>query len=355
MKTIPALIVAAVVLAGCATPVTQRSKADKAALAQEVQKEQVIALRSSWNELFRLSRVAFPLLTSAVPFCKHRLRWRLGIFIANADTFGKLGTAAKTAFGVTDRIKVLYVIPGSPGDTAGLKKGDFLVSVNGWPVPTGKGAPKETLEKVNSADRNGASFEMTLRRGGALRTVTIKPAQQCAFNVQLAGGDSVNAYADGKSVHVFQGMMRFAENDDELSLVVAHEIAHDAMNHIEKKKQNSELGSLFDIMAAAVGVNTNGSFARAGGRAYSQDFEAEADYVGLYIMARAGLPIADAPQFWRRMAAAHPETIKGSFNATHPATPERFLAMEKTIKEITLKKKEDLPLLPNMKKPDGGS
>ena len=128
--------------------------------------------------------------------------------------------------------------------------------------------------------------------------------------------------------------MRFTENDQELSLVIAHELAHNTMSHMDSKVQNYVLGSVLDIIAAAYGVNTQGVFGNAAAQAYSKEFEAEADYVGLYIMARSGQEINGAANFWRRMAAEHPGNIQKNHAASHPATPERFVAIEKTIEEI---------------------
>ena len=42
--------------------------------------------------------------------------------------------------------------------------------------------------------------------------------------------------------------------------------------------------------------------AQIGVAAFSQAFELEADYVGLYILARAGYPTKNAAAFWRKMA-----------------------------------------------------
>jgi predicted Zn-dependent protease len=79
---------------------------------------------------------------------------------------------------------------------------------------------------------------------------------------------------------------------------------------------------------------------------YSKEFEAEADYVGLYLMARAGFAIEDTPNFWRRMAIAHPGSVKRGLAASHPPTPERFLALEKTVEEIDAKRARSEALLP---------
>jgi len=65
----------------------------------------------------------------------------------------------------------------------------------------------------------------------------------------------------------------------------------------------------------------------------------------------SGLEIKGSAYFWRRMAAAHPQAIQeGGFLASHPSTPERFLALEKTVEEIKQKQAAGKPLRPEMKK-----
>ncbi len=90
---------------------------------------------------------------------------------------------------------------------------------------------------------------------------------------------------------------------------------------------------------------------RWGAAAYSQDFEAEADYVGLYYLARAGFPTEGAADFWRRMAVEYPASIKSSHSASHPATAERFLALEQVSREIERKEATGVALTPE-RKPD---
>ncbi len=76
-------------------------------------------------------------------------------------------------------------------------------------------------------------------------------------------------------------MTSFARNDDELALVIAHEMAHNLMKHIEAKKQNAMGGFLADLALAVLtrGAYKDANFANAAGQAYSQEFESEADYV----------------------------------------------------------------------------
>lgn len=44
--------------------------------------------------------------------------------------------------------------------------------------------------------------------------------------------DQVSAWTDGEAVWITRGMMRFLKNDDELALVLAHEMAHAYQGHI---------------------------------------------------------------------------------------------------------------------------
>jgi hypothetical protein len=54
------------------------------------------------------------------------------------------------------------------------------------------------------------------------------------------------------------------------------------------------------------------------------------------------------------MAAEHPKSMENSFAASHPSTPERYVAMEKTIQEIKEKQKLGKPLIPESKQNRSG-
>lgn len=82
---------------------------------------------------------------------------------------------------------------------------------------------------------------------------------------------------------------------------------------------------------------------------FSQDFEREADYVGMYLLARAGVNTSGVGEFWRRIAAEYPQNIKGSFTHTHPATAERYINIDAAHTEIGDKLLKGLPLLPERK------
>ncbi|MBG56809.1 MAG: hypothetical protein CMK46_00790 [Porticoccus sp.] len=174
--------------------------------------------------------------------------------------------------------------------------------------------------------------------------------ENCRFPVLLVDDQSINAFADGEKVYIPVGMIRFVENDDELALIVGHELAHNILMHTNKKLGNALLGTLVDaLFLASTGVDTSGAFGEAGAKAYSQGFESEADYLGLYISARAGYDIDTASLIWRRMAIEHPSAILERYNSTHPSTPERFTSLTAAADEIRSKQDRGLALLPTIR------
>jgi predicted Zn-dependent protease len=98
----------------------------------------------------------------------------------------------------------------------------------------------------------------------------------------------------------------------------------------------------------ALALNTGGAFTRAGSDvgaiAYATDFEREVDYVGAYYAARAGYDVAGVERFWRALAQENPKQV--AYAGLHPTTPERFVQMQKTVAEISDKKRRNAALVP---------
>ncbi len=180
------------------------------------------------------------------------------------------------------------------------------------------------------------------------------PAQKrrCYYFFSTSSSKEINAHADGDDIVINQGMLRFVKDDDELALVMAHELAHNLMGHVDSMRNNAlaggALGMLLDAAAATQGWSTGGGFTdlgvNSGKITYSVAFEEEADYVGLYIAARAGFDVSRAAGLWRRWSVEDPKGMYGS--STHPSHASRFVAMQKTAAEIAAKRKMRVPLLP---------
>ncbi len=182
-------------------------------------------------------------------------------------------------------------------------------------------------------------------------------AANCSFDVLLEPDPkkaaSLNAYADGKRVVISPAMVSFTQNNAELAFIVAHEMAHNILRHVNAKQQNALAGGLLGILAEIaadqMGVNTGGQLAKiglqGGANAYSPSFEREADYVGLYIMALSDYDPRQAPGLWRRMSHIHPQAIY--LTTTHPSNPERYVFMQYTIAEIEEKRQRQQALIPD--------
>ncbi len=179
--------------------------------------------------------------------------------------------------------------------------------------------------------------------------------QDCRFFIELKRGQELNAYADGERIYINSAMVNFAQTDAELAHVIAHEWAHNMMAHVNALQTNTVVGALFglavDMAAASQGYDTGGEFGRVGAQIgqlrYSTSFEKEADYIGLYISARAGYQVEQAPELWRRMTAQDERGLYAG--GTHPSNPERYVAMQRAIAEIQAKQASNRPLLPEFK------
>jgi membrane-associated protease RseP (regulator of RpoE activity) len=337
-------------LSSCGTT-TKRVAVDPVAVAREEAKQKALYVQIQGDGQERVQRLAYPMLKNAAPICDDEIRPSLGFIPANKYAWPKdYQDAAVKALGVGDQVSAGLIIDGSPAQFSGLQQDDVLLTIAGKKVPSGKKATERTWKLIEKQANVNVPIEITVDRGAQILTYEITPIAVCDTYAFLIGGSEVNAYADGSGIYITTGMLRFVQNDIELATVIAHELAHNAMEHTNKKTANYLLGSILDIAAAAYGINTQGAFGNAAAQTYSQAFEAEADYVGMYILAIAGYPIEGVANFWRRMGMENPGSIATKWISTHPGTAERYLALDATELEIESKISDGLPLRPDPKK-----
>lgn len=175
----------------------------------------------------------------------------------------------------------------------------------------------------------------------------------CNYPLEIVSNDKTpNAYSDGKKIYITETMLMNFSNANEAAITLSHEIAHNVMGHVRAKQNNMVLGTVLDLAVgiASGGLPTGGLFGKMGSHAYSQDFELEADYVGMYLMARAGYPVDNAAKFWRKMALLAPSRIRNHTGSSHPGSAERYVLLEKTAEEIKEKKRKKLALIPEYKR-----
>jgi hypothetical protein len=325
---------------------TQIGSVTQEQVANEQLKQAQLALTYAADQQLHLDEVAAPLLRAAVPLCRDAVSTRIGVRVTNAPALKDYEFAAR-ALGFTDTLQITGVGKGSPAERAGLTSGDRIVAINGSRLPLGESGVQKALDQLTNADTR---VLLTTHGSAGERDVVVAKDSVCNYNVVFVRSQDLNAFSDGHNVYVTSGIMRFTANDDELATVLGHEIAHNAMHHMDATKQNAAVGALFgailDVVALKAGVNTHAEFAndfaKYGSMVFSQDFEREADYVGLYLVAAAGRSTASSPNLWRRMAQEKPGSIM--FGTTHPTTAERFVRLDQLQGEIARKLGAGTPL-----------
>jgi hypothetical protein len=305
-----------------------------------------LALSLLLDRQSRTWRVATQLQTSGAELCSEDARYAFGFFAIDSEIFKPDYREVAPDIGLKSGVRIWEVLPDFQSAAARLKKGDKIVEIDGRPV-----SDFSSFEEVMKGPWEKGELAMKLIRGSNDEiSVSLDGLPACDYRAAVIEKDIINAFADGKNVFITTGMIRFAESDHELAIVLGHEFAHNALGHVRQMQAQSIAGMLVDLAILIFGgVDTGGLFSQFGRLAYSQEFEADADYMGLYFTARAGYDIQIAPTLWRRLAVEHPGSIKGTWLATHPSTPERAVALKETIEQIDEKKAKGSPLLPEKK------
>lgn len=152
--------------------------------------------------------------------------------------------------------------------------------------------------------------------------------------------DSINAFAmPGGYVGFNTGMFRIIETDDELAVVMGHEVAHVVARHGNERVSQQLLISGAglalalgtrnmdrtdrEIFLAAFGAGSTIGFLLP----FSRHHEAEADEMGLFYMARAGYDPRAAITFWQKMEAESRGGVP-EFLSTHPSGHRRIQLLQ---------------------------
>lgn len=314
-------LIAAIFLGGCASVSTQLPDIALPDLSKEQSKQELLAFDEMDRLQQRLMQVARPVLKANAELCP-KTHQDIGVMMHTVKTYPKaLRPAAKRELGAKDKPSVRLVTRGSPAHIAGIKVGDQFMDGDGEIITPRSKAFQSQLKNDGI---------ISVSRGMTEKALTVRPDVSCDYKVRLAQTSTINAYADGKNITMTAGMMNFVKNDDELALIIGHELGHNTMGHIRKIVSNIILS--------------------VGGTRYTRPFESEADYVGMYYMVRAGYSPDGVEDFWRRLAVTNPKYV--ARDKTHPRYPNRYLSLAATRDEIKAKQAAGQPLIPNFKSSD---
>lgn len=170
--------------------------------------------------------------------------------------------------------------------------------------------------------------------------------RRCHFRVSLEPSDVPTASMSGQGeVAVTLGMVRLAGGADELAAVVGHEFAHQIAGHIDRQRARglaagavagTVVGMIVPfggIAGSLLGLGASQLSAGAVQLVFSKDEEREADYVGAYLVARAGFAVERSGLIWLRLARREQQETVG-FLRSHPSDPERLAAWRLSSEEI---------------------
>ncbi|SLM50105.1 protein of unknown function [Nitrospira japonica] len=179
---------------------------------------------------------------------------------------------------------------------AGLLSGGCVTEL----TPEERQAREELLEKLRpwrQEQRNRLNFlSLSLQDGPG------RPAILPVILYAGQSGDRIDAGCTGDVIALFEGLVRFLSQDDELAFVIAHEMAHC--------------------------LHGRGSWVRSGVRqsysSYSLSEETQADAHALTYMYQAGFDVDIGVETLVRLTTEVPKSLTGSYFSLHPHVLERI-------------------------------
>ena len=222
-------------------------------------------------------------------------------------------------------------------------------------VPAGtleKSAAQQYSQMMAEAKAQGAlaspnNAQLQRLRAIAQRLVPHTPqwnerAPGWKWEVNLIGSKQINAFVmPGGKIVFYTGILdQLQLTDDEIAMVMGHEMAHALREHARERLAKSQVtGMGLSLGAQLLGLGDMGNLAANLGTElltlqYSRSDESEADLVGLEIAARAGYDPKAAITLWRKMAKATGDKGGMAFLSSHPSGPNRIKELEANLPKV---------------------
>jgi predicted Zn-dependent protease len=163
-------------------------------------------------------------------------------------------------------------------------------------------------------------------------------ANQWKWEVNLIGSNQVNAFCmPGGKIAFYWGILDTLQlSDDEVAMVMGHEIAHALREHArERMGKGAVTQGLIELGSAFLGLGNAGrQLAGMGGQLlglkFGREDESEADLIGLDLAARAGYDPRAGITLWQKMGAAN-KGAPPQWMSTHPSGSTRIRDIENTL------------------------
>ena len=167
-------------------------------------------------------------------------------------------------------------------------------------------------------------------------------ARQWRWELNLITSKDLNAFCmPGGKVAFYTGIIeQLRLSDDEIAMIMGHEMAHALREHARARIAKSQgTGTLLSLGAQLLGLGQLGDVAASIGTQlltlrFSREDETDADLVGLELAARAGYNPQASVSLWQKMAQAGGGAGGPSFLSTHPSGPERIQQLQANVPKV---------------------
>lgn len=318
-------------LCGCATIYPYVTSQE----IREVQEElKVKALKFKIEQLVRINNVGFRLLKSLPEEDRRGEFVYSGLLLSEIDEYlQRLYNLSKDS-----GVVIIGTVKDSPAEKSGFLAGDIIDRIENRKIRN-----IQDIVWILKRYRPKESINLEIVRGEKNLNVSLRLGS-IPVNVSFRMHDSqeVNAGVTPELVVVTYGLMRFLKSDDELAVVLGHELAHITRGHFLKRGGTDLISMILGIalgigmesISPGAGDTTARIVSSAFGARFSREFEKEADYFGLRYAYLAGYDIERGSDIWERFAIEVPVSLTENFFSTHPASPERLVRIKKAVSEI---------------------
>jgi len=255
--------------------------------------------------------------------------WKVGLKVLSIlpeEAFKKRAVIGALVVDNTENIARYYKLPTEEGcvvvgviddyiaDLAGIKEGDIIKEIEG----------KKINDSKDVAFKADEVATVIVERSDTKLSFDVIPEVQPYVRIRLKETGKINAYAKFSGIEFTTGMVHFVEDEDELAVIMGHELAHLTAKHLPKNISMAALcGTLGGLTGPFAPLTTQALYAP-----YSRKNEREADYLGLIYAHNAGYDVQKGAALWKRFALEIPRSRSKSFLRSHPASPERILRVK---------------------------
>lgn len=165
-------------------------------------------------------------------------------------------------------------------------------------------------------------------------------AREWRWEVNLIGSQQINAFCmPGGKIVFFTGILdQLKLSDDEVAMIMGHEIAHALWEHARERIAKSFATNIgASLLGELIGGGKYSGLFHMGGDLltlkFSRGDETEADIVGLELAARAGYDPRAGITLWRKMATAN-KSRPLEFLSTHPSGETRIEDIQRQLPKM---------------------